>query len=182
MLRGGRGGAPARGQDVEYEAELTLEEVLRGTARTISLDGKSVRKVEVRVPPGIRDGARLRVAGEGGASGAGGARGDLYLRVKVRPHATLVRNGDDLQLAVSVPLTTAVLGGEVSVPTLDAAVSLKVPAGTPAGRVFRLRGQGLPRTEGGGRGDLMAQLSVALPERLSKREQELFDELRELGR
>jgi DnaJ-class molecular chaperone len=181
LLGGSRGGR-ARGQDVEYEVELTLEEVLRGTTRTASIgSGRSARKVEVKVPPGIRDGARLRVAGEGPA-GAAGVKGDLYLRISVAPHASLVRNGDDLQLGVSVPLTTAVLGGELQVPTLDGPVGIKVPAGTPAGRVFRLRGHGLPRHDGGGRGDLLAQLNVALPESLSKRERELFDELRQLGR
>ncbi len=173
--RGTRG--RARVQDVEYELELSLEEVLRGTTRTIGVGaGRAGRKVEVKVPAGIRDGARLRLAGEGQAAG------DLYLRIRVSPHPSLVRNGDDLQSAVTVPLTTAVLGGEVSVPTLDGPVGIKIPAGTPVGRVFRMRGHGLPKLEGGGRGDLLAQLNVALPENLSKRERELFEELRQLGR
>jgi len=102
--------------------------------------------------------------------------------VRVLPHATFVRNGDDLQMAVTVPLTTAVLGGEMKVPTLEGPIGIKVPAGTPVGRVFRLRGHGLPRPEGTGRGDLMAQLNVALPEDLTKREREIFEELRKLGR
>jgi curved DNA-binding protein len=181
LLRRARGGrAVEPGRDVEYEAEVTLEDVARGTTRTVPVGGAVGRKVEFRIPPGVRDGARLRVSGEGEA-GAAGSRGDLYLRVHVLPHARFVRDGDDLQQVVSVPLTTAVLGGEASVPTLNGQAAIKVPAHTPSGRVFRLRGQGLPKN-GGGRGDLLAELAVALPENLSKRERELFEELRQLGR
>jgi DnaJ-class molecular chaperone len=173
---------PAAGRDIEYEVELTLDEVLRGATRTVAAgDGGSARRVEVKIPAGIAEGARVRVAGEG-ESGRGG-KGDLYLRVRVRLHPTFTRNGDDLQTTINVPLTTAVLGGEVQVPTLDGPVGIKIPSGTPIGRVFRLRGHGLPRLEsGGGRGDLMAQLGVTLPDTLSARERELFEELRRLGR
>lgn len=181
LLRGARGAG--RGGDIEYEAELTLEEVLRGTTRTLKLvGGRAGRQVEVKIPAGVRDGARLRVAREGAPGAAGGPPGDLYLRVRVLPHRSFVRSGDDLQIAVTVPLTTAVLGGEASVPTLEGQVGIKVPAGTPVGRVFRLRGQGLPRSEDGERGDLLAQVAVALPEHLNQRERELFEELRRLGR
>jgi DnaJ-class molecular chaperone len=180
----GRGpGAPARGQDLEYGVDLTLEEILHGTARTVEIgEGKARRRVEVRIPPGVRDGSRVRAAGEGGPGAGSTQRGDLYLRVRIPPHPGFVRNGDDLQTAVTIPLTTAVLGGEAQVTTLEGPVGIRIPAGTPAGRVFRLRGQGLPRLTGGGRGDLLAQAAVALPEGLSKRERELFEELRRLGR
>jgi DnaJ-class molecular chaperone len=107
----------------------------------------------------------------------------LYLRVRVLPDARFERKEDDLQTTVSVPLTTAILGGEAQVPTLDGPRAIKVPAGTPSGRTFRLRGLGLPRlAAGGGRGDLLAALTVTLPDKLSAREQELFEELRGLGR
>ena len=99
----------------------------------------------MKVPPGVRDGSRLRVAGEGAAGRRGGPKGDLYLRVVVRPHPLFERRGDDLMTTVKVPLTTAVLGGEMTVPTLDGSLSVKVPAGTALGQTFRLRGQGLPR-------------------------------------
>ena len=183
LLRGAqRGRGPARGDDVEYEVEVSLEEVLRGTTRSLSLgEGGQTRKVEVKIPAGIRDGARLRVAGEGPQGPGGGPRGDLYLRIRVQPHPNFTRDGDDLQVAVSVPLSTAVLGGEVTVPTLDGPLGIKVPAGTPMGRVFRLRGHGLPR-QGEGRGDVLAQLSVSLPHNLTERERQLFEELRTLGR
>jgi len=174
---------PVSGQDVETPVELTLEEVLRGTTRTLQIgDGAKSRTVEVKIPPGVRDGSRVRVAGEGGPGARGGGRGDLYLRVKTIPHPLFERKGEDLQVPVTVPLTTAVLGGEVSVPTLDGPVGIKVPAGSRPGRVFRLRNHGLPRLEaGGGRGDVLATLGVDLPTTLSDRERELFEELRKLG-
>jgi DnaJ-class molecular chaperone len=183
MLRGARSSQRTRGEDLEYEVELSLEEVLKGTTRTANVGGAGApRRVEVKIPAGIRDGARVRAAGEGGGA-AGGTRGDLYMRVKVRPHAIFVRDGDDLRASFVVPLTTAVLGGEAQVPTLEGATGIRIPAGTPVGRVFRLRGRGLPALEpGGGRGDLLVQLNVALPEDLSGREKELFEELRRLGR
>jgi DnaJ-class molecular chaperone len=177
------GGGPPLGADVEHPIDVTLEEVMRGTVRTLSLgDGSSPRRVEVKIPAGVRDGMRIRVAGEG-AGVDRGRRGDLYLRVRIAPHSTFERKGEDLQTSVTVPLTTAVLGGEASVPTLEGPVGIKVPAGTPAGRTFRLRGRGLPRLDAGGaRGDVLATLGVDLPAKLSERERELFEELRRLGR
>jgi curved DNA-binding protein len=182
LLGGAAGRASPAGQDVETPVELTLDEVLRGTSRTLKVgEGASARTVEVKIPAGVREGARVRVAGEG-APGRGGARGDLYLRVRTRPHPFLERNGDDLKTTVAVPLTTAVLGGEASVPSLDGPVGIKIPPGSRPARVFRLRGHGLPRLGEGGRGDLMAELAVDLPQNLTPRERELFQELRQLGR
>jgi len=174
-LLGGRG-------DTEQDVVLTLEEVLKGTARAVQVGPPSARRrVEVRIPPGLREGSRVRVAGEaGGASGR--RRGDLYLRVRIAPHATFERKGEDLQASVKVPLTTAVLGGEAQVPTLEGPVGIKIPPGTAIGQTFRLRGKGLPRIDAdGGRGDILATLSVDLPRRLSPRERELFEELKRLG-
>jgi DnaJ-class molecular chaperone len=141
----------------------------------------SKRRVEVRIPAGVREGSLVRVAAEG--SGASGRRqGDLYLRVRIAPHPTFERKGDDLQASVRVALTTAVLGGEAQVPTLEGPVGIKIPPGTGTGQTFRLRGKGLPRLDsGGGRGDILATISVELPKRLSPRERELFEELRRLG-
>jgi curved DNA-binding protein len=105
------------------------------------------------------------------------------MKVHVLPHAQLERKGDDLQAAVTVPLTTAVLGGEAEVPTLEGPIGIKIPPGSRAGRTFRLRGHGLPRLEASGeKGDLLAVLAVALPQELSPRERELFEELKTLGR
>ena len=180
---GGFGGgeeefAPA--SDAEGEVELTLAEVFRGTTREVAVGG-SKRRVEVKIPPGVREGSRVRVAGEGG-KGAGGRRGDLYLRVRIAPDPTFERKGDDLQTTVHVPLTSAVLGGEAQVRTLEGPVGIKIPAGTPVGQVFRLRGHGLPKLGARGeRGDMLATLAVDLPRRLTDRQKELFEELRKSG-
>jgi DnaJ-class molecular chaperone len=180
---GGGPFAPEAGADVEDEIMLTLDEVAKGATRQLQIsDGRGTpRRVEVKIPAGVREGSRVRVAGEG-ASGRGGQRGDLYLRVRLQPHPTFERKGDDLLTSVKVPLTTAVLGGEAMVPTLEGPVGIKIPAGSSAGQTFRLRGHGLPRLEsGGGKGDVLATLQVELPRTLSPRERELFEELRKLG-
>ncbi len=169
--------APAR--DVEHEIELTLEDALRGSRRTIA--PSAGRRIEVAIPPGVREGSRVRVSGEGRKGR--GQSGDLYLRVRLKPHPQFTRQEDALLTTVSVPLTTAMLGGEVDVPTLDGRVTVKVPPGTPSGRVLRVRGQGLPRLDARHeRGDLLVTIAVALPDKLTARERELFEELRRLGR
>jgi curved DNA-binding protein len=188
---GGFGGSPggfedafasgAAGVDVEHPVDITLEDVLKGTRRTLQV-GEGGRRVEVKIPHGLREGARVRIAGEGRAGPRGSRRGDLYLRVRVLPDPRFERKGDDLHSTFVVPLSTAVLGGETEVATLEGRVGIKIPPGTPIGRTFRLRGQGLPRLEGGGRGDLLASLNVETPSTLSAREKELFEELRALGR
>jgi curved DNA-binding protein len=177
---GGEEEAFTRASDAEGDVDLTLAEVSRGTTREVRVGGPR-RRVEVKIPPGVRDGSRVRVAGEGGR-GAGGRRGDLYLRVRVAPDPTFERKGDDLQTTLRAPLTAAVLGGEAQVPTLEGPVGIKIPPGTPAGQVFRLRGQGLPKLGAPGeRGDLLATLAVELPRTLTARQRELFEELRKSG-
>jgi curved DNA-binding protein len=168
--------------DAEGEVTLTLLEVLHGTTREVAVaEGQKTRRVEVKIPPGVREGSRVRVAGAGGASSRG-RRGNLYLRVRIAADPRFERSGDDLTTVVQVPLTTAVLGGEVDVPTLDGTVGIKIPERTPAGRVFRLRGKGLPRREKtDSRGDILASLAVELPSQLSPRQKELFEELRGSG-
>ena len=113
-------------------------------------------------------------------AGGSGLDSDIYLRIKYATHPTFERAGDNLEVEIDVPLSMPVLGGEVSVPTLDGHVDMKIPAGTPTGRVFRLRGHGMSRSEGG-RGDLLVSLSVLLPEKLGDSERELFEQLRRLG-
>lgn len=170
------------GENAEQPVELTLEEVLHGAGRTFRMSGAAgERTVEVKIPPGVRDGSRVRVAGEG-HSGRGGRRGDLYLRVRIVPHPRFERKDADLETSAAIELTTAVLGGTVEVQTLDGPVELKVPEATPSGRVFRLRGRGLPNQESPGqRGDLRVTLRVELPRKIGRREKELFEELRKLG-
>jgi curved DNA-binding protein len=173
------GGFEMPGRDVEHEIELTLEEALQGSRRTVVTSAG--RRIEVAIPPGVREGSRVRVSGEGHKGR--GHKGDLYLRVRLRPHERFTRQEDALLTTISVPLTTAVLGGEVDVATLDGHVTVKVPPGTPSGRVLRVRGQGFPRLDARNeRGDLLVTISASLPEKLSARERELFEELRRLGR
>ena len=218
---------PMRGQNVESVAEVTLEEAFQGTIRRLEVQSEEAcgtcggsgqiagavchicrgagavlrpKRLEVKIPAGVRDGSRVRIGGAGRPSaGRGGPRGDLYVVVKVRPHSSFERKGDDLTTDVDVPLEDAVLGGEVEVPTLAGKrVALTIPALTQNGRVFRLSGLGMPRlpdskspkdpakgkgrAQTGGRpaGDLLARVRVVLPEKLSDRERELFERLRAL--
>jgi DnaJ-class molecular chaperone len=166
--------APRRGEDVEGEAEISLEEAFRGTVRTLELKGPGgTRRVEVRIPAGIADGARVRAAGQGGSGSGGEAAGDLLVRVRLRPHPTYTREGDNLRLRVAVPLHIALLGGSVEVPTLAGRrVSLTVPAETQNGAQLRMRGLGMPRLRGEGQGDLIAEVDVRLPVPLTAEQRE----------
>jgi len=182
--RESRPGRAARGQDFESPLELTLEEIAAGTTRRLSMqrDGQE-RTVEVRIPAGVKDGARVRVAGEGGQPGAGAPPGDLYLVVRQLPHERFERRGQDVYVKVSIPVPTAVVGGEVSVSTLaGTALRLRVPELTPAGRVFRLRGHGLP-TPGSSdsRGDLYATADIDVPSSLSPEERQHYEALKALA-
>jgi curved DNA-binding protein len=167
---------PQRGQDLEHPVEVTLREAFSGTTRLVTRDG---RQLEVRLPPGVRTGSRVRMSGEGAPGRAGGEAGDLYLVVDVLPDSQFERVGDDLTTEVEVPLYTALLGGEVAVPTLDGTVKLTIPAGTQNGRRFRLRGKGMPQLrQPGNSGDLYAVARVRLPENLNNEERALFEQLR----
>lgn len=136
------------------------------------------RSFKVRVPPGAQDGARIRLAGRGEPGRAGSAPGDLFVRVRVRPHRFFGRKGNDLTVEVPITFPEAALGAHVTVPTLDGPVRMKVPAGTHSGRTFRLRGKGAPR-KGGGRGDLLVTVRIDVPAKVSKRERELLEQLRD---
>ncbi len=165
-----------RGQDMETPVEITLEEAFRGTSRTLQREGG--RRIVVDIPPGVQTGSRVRVSGEGG-QGLGGPAGDLYLVVQVKPHDRFAWDGNDLTTQVDVDLYTAVLGGEVEVPTLERPVLLTIPAGTQNGKRFRLRGLGMPKLRTPDRrGDLYAEVNVVLPEKLTPQERKLFEQLR----
>ena len=168
---------PRRGQDIDYPVEITLEEAYRGASRIISLDNGE--RLEVKIPSGVKHGSRVRIAGKG-RQGYSGARGDLYLVISVKPHRLFERRGDDLYVEVAVPLTVAVLGGEVQVPTLKGKLALKIPPETQNGRAFRLAGQGMPHLDNSSRGDLLAKVNVVLPTNLSPQEKELFKQFSQL--
>ena len=204
--RNGAGGpVPRRGEDQEVEVELSLEEADRGTIRMLTLQTTTIcatcggtgikehrrcptcggggyvaqnRRLEARLPAGVADGARIRLSGQGGAGYAGGPSGDLYLQVRLLPHERFEREGSDLRTTVDVPLYTAILGGEATVPALGGQLSLRIPAETQNGRIFRLRGKGLSKG-GDQRGDLLARVSVILPTGLTEQERELFARLRD---
>jgi len=172
-----------RGADVEAQADLSLEEAFRGTTRraVVLRDGKE-RTVDVRIPAGIKDGARVRASGEGADAPHGGTAGDLYLSVRVLPHSRFERRGSDLYTRVAVPVTTAVLGGEVEVPTLaGTTLRVRIPEGTAAGRVFRLRGHGMPSVGTEDRGDLYATTEIQIPPSISAEERKHYETLRALA-
>jgi len=181
--RGRAGRGPRAGRDVEHELALGLEDAYHGTTRRLAMshDGQA-RTVDVRIPAGVADGSRVRVSGEG-EHGAGGAKsGDLYLRIRLAPHPHFERKGRDLYTHVSIPLTTAVLGGEAEVKTLGGQLlRLKIPPNTQSGQVFRLKGHGMPTTDKSGEhGDLYATVDVQLPRSLTPEQKKLFEELQKL--
>ena len=170
-----RTGAQARGRlranDLEVEAELALEEVDSGTVRLLQLDGS---RLEVKIPAGVADGQRIRLSGK---AGSGPGAGDIYVRVKVAPHPGFGRQGAQLTREVRLTLGEALLGGDVPVETLSGKrLLLTVPPGTQPGRIFRLRGQGLPRFRADGRGDLLVHVHVVLPSEITQEERELAEQ------
>jgi curved DNA-binding protein len=209
-LFGGRRGARAgagfsmRGQDIEAEISLTLEEAHRGTSRSITLqmteacpdckgtgskDGKpcptckgagAIRRpksFDVTIPAGVREGSVIRLAGQGEQGRNGAQPGDLFLRVRIEPHRLFSIVGDDnVEVELPVAPWEAALGAAVNVPTLDGPVEMKIPAGAQGGQRLRLRGQGLKR-RGGGRGDQYVRLKIVIPPKLTAKERELFEKL-----
>jgi molecular chaperone DnaJ len=198
---------PQRGQDIESSIEVSLEEAYHGSARVIQFQtaepctacggtgrvgnrvcticngagGKVIpKRLEVKIPAGVREGSKIRIAGEGGPSRAEGNQGDLYLVVKVLPHKLFERKGDDLYSEISVPLATVMLGGEVGLPTLNGNLSLKIPPETQNGKVFRLAGKGMPKLGNSDYGDMFAKVKVVLPTNLTGEERKLFERLRSL--
>ena len=169
---------PRRGQDIEQEIDLSLDEAFRGATRLVDKDG---RRLEIKIPAGVKTGSKIRYGGEGMPGAAGGTAGDLYLRVHVTPHPAFERQGDDLHCELPVDLFTALLGGEATVHTLKGQVVLKIPPETQSGKVFRLAGQGMPRlNESNSFGDLYAKVRVVLPEHLTTEDRELVQKLAEL--
>jgi curved DNA-binding protein len=204
--RGARGGAgfAMRGQDIEAEIALTLEEAHRGVKRSITLQtietcpdckgsgvkaGKTCptcrgagviprpKSLEVTIPAGVRDGSVIRLAGQGEPGTNGASTGDLLLHVRIRPHRLFAIAGDDdVQIELPVAPWEAALGAKVMAPTLDGPVEMKIPAGTQGGQRLRLRGQGLNR-RGGGRGDEYVKIKIVIPPTLTPQEKELFEKL-----
>jgi DnaJ-class molecular chaperone len=212
--RAGRGRQrrrPERGEDVEAQLELSLEEAHRGGRRTLQMQAAETcptcngtglvgdagdktcpacggsgqvlkpKTIEVNIPAGVRDGSTVRLAGQGGAGLNGTQPGDLYLRIRLRPHPVFAVRGDDLEIELPIAPWEAVLGTKVEVPTIDGKVDLTIPAGAQSGQRLRLRGQGLNK-RGGGRGNEYARLKIAMPKEISDEERRLYEELRKVSR
>jgi molecular chaperone DnaJ len=195
------------GRDLEYPVQVTLEEAYQGTSRLLNLQSEEIcdgcggtgriqnlpcsvchgtgrvareKRIEVKIPPGVANGSRVRFAGQGEAGYRGGPNGDLHLVVSVLPHSVFERQEDNLLTTVDVPLTTAVLGGEIQVPTLKGKVVLKIMPETQNGRVFNLTSQGMPHLGNSTRGNLLVKVNIVLPTRLTKEERSLFEKFSEL--
>jgi curved DNA-binding protein len=203
---GGASRGPRRGQDVEAEMSISLEDAVSGGEKRLTLMVPAIcpvcggsgrmgrgfcancggvgetqveKTITARLPQAVRDGMKLRLRGQGGSS-QGGEPGDLYLRIRLLPHPSFKVLGSDLETTVTVMPWIAALGGEASVATLDGPIRIKIPAGTRAGRAFRVAGKGLGK-EGGGRGDLHAAVRIDIPEKLGPKLEKLFAEMREAG-
>ncbi|HEV3473386.1 MAG TPA: DnaJ C-terminal domain-containing protein [Actinomycetota bacterium] len=165
--------APMKGQDLETHATLSFDDAVHGT--TVDING-----AKVRIPPGVRDGSRIKVPRRGAPGPQGGEPGDLYVVVNVAKHPIFEQTATgDLRVRVPVTFTEAALGAQISVPTLDGNVTVKVPPGTNHGKTLRVRGRGGPRSRGGN-GDLLVAIEVEVPKKLSKKERELLEQFEAL--
>jgi DnaJ-class molecular chaperone len=209
--RGGRSRRRDRGEDVEAQLELSLEEAHRGGRRTLQMQAAETcptcngtglvgdagdktcpacggsgqvlkpKTIEVNIPAGVRDGSTVRLAGQGGAGMNGTQPGDLYLRIRLRPHPVFAVRGDDLEIEIPIAPWEAVLGTKVEVPTIDGKVDLTIPAGAQSGQRLRLRGQGLNKRKGG-RGDEYVRLKIVVPKNIGADERRLYEELKQVSK
>ena len=209
QARGGtRGRRRERGEDVEAQLELSLEEAHRGVRRTLQMQVAEVcptcngtgtvkdnqtcetcggagqvlkaKTIEVNIPAGVRDGSTVRLAGQGGAGANGTQPGDLYLHIRLRPHSIFTARGDDIELEIPIAPWEAVLGTKIEIPTIDGKVELSIPPGSQSGQKLRLRGQGLNMRRGG-RGDEYVRLKIVVPKKFSDEERRLYEELRRVS-
>jgi curved DNA-binding protein len=180
---GSCGSAPVKGQDLTYELNVSLEDVLNGTDKTVSLRHNGApQNVSVRVPKGIEAGKRLRLSGKGAPSPGGGPSGDLYLKINVAPHPVFVRDGDDLIMEQKIPFSQACLGTTVEVETLEGKrFNVKVPAGVQQEAKLRIKGHGLPSGPIGGRGDMYVKIAIKIPKDLAPEQVELINSLAAQG-
>lgn len=171
----------ARGGDLETETTIRFEDAMEGVQVELHIQerGGSPRTIKARIPAGVNDGARIKLAGKGSPGPGGGPPGDLYVRVRVRPHRFFGRKNKDLTLSLPVTFAEAALGAQIEVPTLNGGpVKLKIPSGTSSGKTFRVKGKGAP--SGRDKGDLLVTVQVAVPEKLSREARDLVERLAEL--
>jgi len=170
----GRPQGPSRGGNAEHQVEISFAEAVQGTELKLRIDNQ---QVNVKVPAGTVDGARLRLKGKGHPGINNGPAGDLILTIKVHPDKVFTMQGRDLLCSVDVPLTTALLGGKVEVPTFSGKVVLKVKEGVQNGQKMRLRGKGVPAGKGSAAGDQIVELRVLMPKSLTPKARELVEKL-----
>lgn len=189
-VQGAQGGRPfsinRRGSDHEAVLRIPLEEAFLGGTKTITMqstgpgtDGNlssREKRYDVKIPPGIMPGQKIRLSGQGGKGSGSGGSGDLYLKVEIEPHPRFRLEGHDLYTELAITPWEAALGAQIDVRTLDETVTLKVPPGTQSGQKLRLRAKGMPNPKGR-RGDLYAVMKIKVPKKLSKKERQLFEEL-----
>jgi curved DNA-binding protein len=176
--RKGRRNSVIKGEDLEAETTLSLEEVFEGTTRLIQLNNQTIK---VTIKPGVKDHQKLRIAGKGGNGIGGGPNGDLYLTIKIAPHPEIQRIGNDLYREIPVDLYTAVLGGKTQIKTVKGKVTVNIPKGTTNGKELRLRGLGMPiYAKKNEFGNLLVKIAIVLPENLSDEEIGLFEKLESL--
>lgn len=197
-----------RGADIEQVIDVDLSEAFHGSSRAFTLQSvqpcptchgsglvndqlcptchgattvPKTKRLDVKIPAGVREGSRIRVVGEGNPGTNGASAGNLFLIVHLLPDSTFTREGNDLRMTVNVPLTKLVLGGEVHVPALNGRVTMTIPPASQNGRTLRLTGQGMPALKGGGKGDLYVKLSAVLPTALTEEQKTLFEQLEKAG-
>ncbi|MBI4834308.1 MAG: J domain-containing protein [Planctomycetes bacterium] len=173
--------ASQSGQNIEEKLEITLEEAFHGTKRLLQLQtSQGSKRIEVKIPKGVTEGSKIRLAGQGGPGIAGGNPGDLYLIIKILRHHLFELDGYNLRCEIPVLDYDAITGTKIQISTLEGKVDLKIPAGTQSGTVLRLRGQGLPQSGSKTRGDLFVKIRIVIPEKLTIKEEKLVQELKNL--
>jgi len=172
---------PSKGRDIEYEVSIGFDQMIYGTDLRLTVDRSGKHEtINVRIPPGVKNGSRVRVAGKGSKGALGRPHGDLYIITKIKPHRYYKRVGDDLSLDVPITPSEAVLGGKVTIPTVDGKTTIKIPSGTQNGQKLKIKDKGLPHLKGKGRGDMYAVIKIAVPKTSDPKIKELFKEIQRL--
>lgn len=171
---------PSRSRDLEYQIEIDFDTAIRGGVRDLSIsrqkqEGVETEKLSVRIPAGVDNGSRIRVQGKGEARGS--TKGDLYLRVKVKPHPIFTRKGDDIYLEVPVTVYEAALGNKIEVPTIDGTAEMTIPPGVQSGTKLRLKGKGVTNLKTKVRGDQYIEIKIAMPDKINEEDRKKFEEL-----
>ncbi len=174
---------PAKGRDIEYEIPLTLQEIMQGTKKTITINqGGTAKAIEVNIPKGLTDGKKIRVPGKGEMSAEGGPAGNLFIRSRFIPSDGFSIEGSDVLVSAQISLTQALLGGSVEVVTPEGVtISLKIPAGTNHKSKMRIPGRGIPLMKGNGCGDLFVVINIIMPKQLTEKQKNLIQELQNTG-